>query len=620
MFLIKRHQRQQLIAYRAYYHKDYKPTNTLIYDAYSDFEPPPSNFQADQIDYHDPKYLRNPDQKVVLIISEYRAGSTFISELFNQRDDTIYNFEPLWILEPWNPWVGVSTTENTYSQNIISKILNCELVDPRNSSEFPRPQTGFENQLPWEYSNCLNENICFRDRMKFLNNQPFCNVEKLKENYKFMLLDSKVQRLRYQLEMDEENSEQAQSQSLHNHDYGHGIHDDFINSMYDTSGIDASHQIKVEKHHHLSAIQDTRLLPESEIEKLMDHEIREELALYKPPCDSINLPQYKEFCMSKNILASKILRLKNLQEIDKFVLQNFKKLFSSNITEVNLIFEIRDPRAVLNSRIEIHKNTLDFGFDFCNSNLQSLKYLKTLRLETHSYANNFKLNFYQKVFQRGTKSKIFLNILPVRYEDLALKPIRTANKIYQFLGVDFPDNVRQWIIKNTNDDESRKKCQEAENLYSWMNESNFTSIDDFEDEDAYLANLASNDSQIWTNQEPVELSEDALNSNLMQKCLYSTSRNSKKAVTRWVTKLSDDHLKLIEDNHHCLEIFDHFGYKSILYPENGDDPHENQENFQNENRHSDRHHRYHNTDHGEPLDRNLVNVTDVLDVNFTINF
>lgn len=38
----------------------------------------------------------------------------------------------------------------------------------------------------------------------------------------------------------------------------------------------------------------------------------------------------------------------------------------------------------------------------------------------------------------------------VRYEDVALNPIKLATEIYEFLGLDFPENIKKWLNENTN--------------------------------------------------------------------------------------------------------------------------------------------------------------------------
>ena len=42
-----------------------------------------------------------------------------------------------------------------------------------------------------------------------------------------------------------------------------------------------------------------------------------------------------------------------------------------------------------------------------------------------------------------------------RYEDIALNPMEMAKEIYQFTGLDFPDNMADWLKSNTNFSDDR---------------------------------------------------------------------------------------------------------------------------------------------------------------------
>ena len=44
-----------------------------------------------------------------------------------------------------------------------------------------------------------------------------------------------------------------------------------------------------------------------------------------------------------------------------------------------------------------------------------------------------------------------------RYEDLSTRPIEVASKIYNFVGLDFPPQMKRWIVENTRGSNSGKK-------------------------------------------------------------------------------------------------------------------------------------------------------------------
>ena len=509
----------------------------------------PNNFNQDKIDNSDPKYQKSPSQKTVLIISEYRAGSTFISELFNQRNDTLYIFEPLWIIEPWRPWRTLSVGNDTYVDNILSKILiDCELPNPHDKEQFPRPPTNNDGIYPWEYTNCQNHNICFRDRMKKLNLPPFCDKVGMQKEYleafaKEMLAES--------MGMGVQKSEKASSSPVKEaSEYNMQIHEDFMYGMY---GNEHSERFK----HEMAASENRPRSKRSvDIETptqidgasisdpnysnnylAYDSTSSREAQAFTPTCPDIQLPTYKEFCAKSEIFATKILRLHGLREVERFLDKNSQKLVASGTTEINLIFEIRDPRAVLNSRLQIHIGDFDFGFDYCHVGLENLRWLRENRQSNQGGKDQF---------MKVINDQIKLKVLPVRYEDLAINPISTTKQIYDFIDISFPENIKTWIYNNTVSDGSREKCQEEE----------FSEFDEYGN---WVGPLSSfNENSILEGDESIE---DLMNPK--QKCYYSTSRDSKKAVSRWVDILKSDEVDLVEKNGSCGDIFDSFGYKKI---------------------------------------------------------
>ena len=52
--------------------------------------------------------------------------------------------------------------------------------------------------------------------------------------------------------------------------------------------------------------------------------------------------------------------------------------------------------------------------------------------------------------------KYFIQVF--RFEDIALDPIETAHEVYQFLGLHFPNSVKEWIHSNTKLDRWKIFC------------------------------------------------------------------------------------------------------------------------------------------------------------------
>ena len=65
-----------------------------------------------------------------------------------------------------------------------------------------------------------------------------------------------------------------------------------------------------------------------------------------------------------------------------------------------------------------------------------------------SYFKSYLLNIFEPLFG-ALSSLTLLSIQVIRYEDLALDPIKTAQNLYDFLHLDFPKEVKDWIYNNT---------------------------------------------------------------------------------------------------------------------------------------------------------------------------
>ena len=92
--------------------------------------------------------------------------------------------------------------------------------------------------------------------------------------------------------------------------------------------------------------------------------------------------------------------------------------------------------------------------------------------------------------------------LTVRYEELSLHPEREAKRIYDFVGLDFTDEMKQWIRKNT----------KSKSIYT---------------------------------------SSDA----------YSTERNSKSSIEKWRKELTFEQVQVIQE--HCRDAMRYLKYKEI---------------------------------------------------------
>ena len=62
--------------------------------------------------------------------------------------------------------------------------------------------------------------------------------------------------------------------------------------------------------------------------------------------------------------------------------------------------------------------------------------------------------------------------MKVRYEVLSARPIEIASEIYDFVGLSFHAELKDWIVKNTNGSNSNKK----RNPYGTANRDNESGV------------------------------------------------------------------------------------------------------------------------------------------------
>ena len=109
----------------------------------------------------------NVDQKIkILIVAEYRGGSTFTSELFNKNPHAAFLFEPFVL--------GID--DPIRQTNLINDIFyNCSLPNIKNYLDKNYTQKYNYNQ-EFNFKFCKIHNVCFRSDSRFLNDVPFCYV------------------------------------------------------------------------------------------------------------------------------------------------------------------------------------------------------------------------------------------------------------------------------------------------------------------------------------------------------------------------------------------------------------------------------------------------------------
>nr|XP_057917019.1 carbohydrate sulfotransferase 3b [Doryrhamphus excisus]XP_057917020.1 carbohydrate sulfotransferase 3b [Doryrhamphus excisus] len=153
-------------------------------------------------------------------------------------------------------------------------------------------------------------------------------------------------------------------------------------------------------------------------------------------CGPLNLTMASESCLRKEHRAIKSVRVRQLE--------NLRPLIEDRRLDLKFIQLVRDPRAVLASRMVAfgakYKNWKQWATDgdvpIDDDEVKKLKSnCDTIRISAEA----------------GLKHPAWLRgrYMLVRYEDIARFPMRKAAEMYKFTGIPFTPKVKAWILKNT---------------------------------------------------------------------------------------------------------------------------------------------------------------------------
>ena len=321
----------------------------------------------------------------ILVITDYRSGSTFLSEIFNQHPQVIYLFEPLIVIgraQEKNAATRLKILSDFY-QNCeipqLNKILSDENIQSQ-AGEFcyavnqtadyceKASEIRFTNRVKL-YSNCHKTGLCFRHKSEMLSEQPFCPTNKLHAYRDYNKLARRYQTWKT-----------------------------------------------------------------------------------KPkPCPRLSNKIFRQECQnteSYKFRAVKAIRILSLEELE---MHDFYK----NTENLKIIFLLRDPRAVANSRVQIHSLSKSPDFydrleENCSKISNNLKYIKEHYTQKKTNAKN------------GDDDKKWLNndnLLVIRYEDFALNNEQFLPVLFNFVNLPFDENFNQmkiWLDKHTRKRKKRR--------------------------------------------------------------------------------------------------------------------------------------------------------------------
>lgn len=153
----------------------------------------------------------------------------------------------------------------------------------------------------------------------------------------------------------------------------------------------------------------------------------------KSMCPNLYLaPEFaKEACATK--YKHSVTKVAQVRVPDLMLSSIVPQVFIENPdTDVKVIQILRDPRGSLDSRIKLGwmpKHT-------------SPSFTYHVKFPCNKIAQNVK-------YGRNLPEKYRDKIMEIYYRDIAMSPVKTALKIYQFAGFEIPEDLIKWIILNT---------------------------------------------------------------------------------------------------------------------------------------------------------------------------
>lgn len=153
-------------------------------------------------------------------------------------------------------------------------------------------------------------------------------------------------------------------------------------------------------------------------------------------CGPLNLTMASESCLNKKHKVIKSVRVRQLE--------NLRPLAEDPRLDIRFIQLVRDPRAVLASRMVAFAAKYKNWKEWAMGGNVSLDLSEVMKLKGN--CDNIRLSaevgLRQPPWLRG-------RYMLVRYEDIARFPMRKATEMYRFSGIPFTPQVKSWILKNT---------------------------------------------------------------------------------------------------------------------------------------------------------------------------
>lgn len=153
-------------------------------------------------------------------------------------------------------------------------------------------------------------------------------------------------------------------------------------------------------------------------------------------CGPLNLTMASESCLQKEHRVIKSVRVRQLETL--------RPLAEDPRLDVRFIHLVRDPRAVLASRIVAFEAKYKHWKRWASSGDVPLDDDEVKKLKGN--CDNIRMSA-----EIGLRRPPWLRrrYMLVRYEDIARFPMRKATEMYRFAGIPFTPQAKAWILRNT---------------------------------------------------------------------------------------------------------------------------------------------------------------------------
>ena len=194
-------------------------------------------------------------------------------------------------------------------------------------------------------------------------------------------------------------------------------------------------------------------------------------------CPPLNAKDVSFVCAKKRFVAAKILT----QRLPEVILKNlFEEFHSQAETRFKIIQLVRDPRAMVWSMIKLglmergiknYSTAIEYSNEKLDSTSQPLRRRNSAILG-HNFIKQVKLLCSRMTkdvtisLQFSSKSSAD-HYRIVRYEEVASRTLVFARKIFDFTGIDFALEVKEWLRRNTLFDKNERSA--GERSYSTSN-------------------------------------------------------------------------------------------------------------------------------------------------------